>query len=566
MDTGQYYLKDNEGMLAGLRNMLPGNYVIPDQGDPTTNFLKVFALRALPHLRNRFLRADGKFTKRGFRCDGTGVEMVRLRDGIDAFLGKDFSGRRKFIVNLDANPTQVMVSNDGRRTYTDWDHTYFGLLEEQLAEILLGSSIRDEDVKQKLVDDAFTHAREYVGGTLEDWRRIVDNKLIEKLLARSARYVDVARKVENPAEQRLLSGLANEAYTLALRKLDELNVDRADCDTRERIRDFGHRHLGLEELAKVEDRAVELSGNIGSVVSTVNDRVSLEGMKSNFRISPSDPQKWARIRKRLGIAALATPALIGVTAMALYMGRINKIEEMKAAAMYNGKEIVVVDPHYQQVRFPLNDGKDPIMAPPNLQTEEDYIRWAYEVQPGKDGDAMVHGIKQLVLPFAREVKRLKSYSLDKDSFIAGNVLEKKAESAHVDPDLIRAIIGSAEGAGLPVTPPEYIPPMCIKPSNDFYRTYLMDHTVTLHDSATNVEAGARFLYQCVRHNEGKLADTLAEYFNGVYEVQRAMIDSGSQDYSVYRTHLNNLWALQRTDQAIANFLALKGRIAPEEGK
>ncbi|MFH1801961.1 MAG: hypothetical protein ABH864_00755 [archaeon] len=79
----------------------------------------------------------------------------------------------------------------------------------------------------------------------------------------------------------------------------------------------------------------------------------------------------------------------------------------------------------------------------------------------------------------------------------------------------------------------------------------------------SINAGAAYLYQCVRHNDRRLADSVAEYFAGVYDQQRAMIDSGSGDYSVYREFLPDA-ARERSDSTIANYLVLKGTINPRQ--
>ncbi|MFH1801962.1 MAG: hypothetical protein ABH864_00760 [archaeon] len=422
-DEGHYYLRRNGGVLTGLKNIVSGNYIIPSQGNPKDNFFKVFALRAIPYFRNKYLTPSGKVREEAFHQLGTqGSIMSHIRDALGSIANPDFKRRKKFIVNLDANPTQVMVAGDGRRTYTDWDHTYFGLLEEQLAEILLGSGISDESVLEGLVNETFHQVGGEIGGTLEDWRRIVDKKLVEKLLARSARFVDVASGIEDTKEKKELRDLANEAYTLALRKLDGLaekeNVLRRKTshlgglitnedpisglpDAKKSIKRFAESQLGLREVEEIS-KLRHQSGNIGSIVSTVHNRTSLEGMKSDYRISSRDPEIWRKIGVAAGLTGLLAAGLAGVVTIGMRTNSMNKIEEMKIAAKYSGRDMTILDPHYKHVEFEFSDKPGTVALPDHPQTEDDWIRWAYEVSPeNSEGDDFVHNLQY------REIARAK---------------------------------------------------------------------------------------------------------------------------------------------------------------
>lgn len=564
-DEGTHYLENQEGKWARFRNAWPGNYVIPNQGNPVDNFMRVFALRASPHFRNKYLKKDGKFDQGGFhRLGSEGSLMSHLREGLDSFVKSDYKERKRFVVNLDANSTQVMVASDGRRTYTDWDHTYFGLLEEQLAEILLTSGISDESVLEGLVDGAYEHVKFDVGHNTqqdhEDWKRVVDKKMVEKLLARSARFVDVARKVEGIKEEGELKEFANEAYTLAMRRLDKLGENSRF--TKERIREFAERHLGLEEVEDVEAFRRQ-SGCIGSLISTVHDRTPLEGMRATYKLA-SKPIDWSRVGGITKNTAIAASILGAMAAGFAGINHFNYKEKMETAAKYSGKEIALVDPHYNEIHYKLNSSipGEMVTAPEGLRTERDYLKWAFEMNgTNSQEDTILWMLDRDVVSNAR--KNAVSDSKDVEERSRGlwgkSAIEAAAEGSSVDPDLIRAIVASR--CGMSMDSPECIGPMHVDRTAKYFKNEGCDSDF-LNIDCQNIKAGAGYLYQCVRHNEGRLADTVAEYFTGVYDYQKAQIEADSRDYIDYRRNLP-LSAIGRIDSTIANYLVLKGVVASE---
>ncbi len=549
-DEGEFYLKTGEGILGSLRNRLPGNYIIPTQGDSVDNFLKTFALRSNPHLRNFALDKKGRVNL-GRSSGSERADLTALRDGLSSLVSGDYDRRRKFIVNLDANSTQVIVTPDGRRIYSDWDFTYFGLVEEQLVELLLTSGIEDERQISRLVKVAHDHLmsvnpvadpeRDYL-----EFSRVVDKKIVEKLLGRAARFKDVSRKVEDGLEKRVLDDYANKAYTLALRKLDELaetgtsNIEYAG----QKIREFNEKYLHLK-IVEGTHGVGECDDTIGSIVSTVSDRTPLEGMKSSYRIS-GEPVNWGRFFGRLKTVAWATPVLGAITLGAVWGSHMGRVEEMKNAALYSGKEISFVDGRTNE---PVLVTKDCKIEMPQGKSVRDLVSWAYEIPANSDRrDLMLDLFERMHLEpapgFIESTDNLVHYDQ-----LEGYV-QSAAERSQVDPDMIRAIMYSRGNMGAI----GFEGPMKLKMTRYFRdRGY---EGADLRLPHHNISAGADYLNQCIRHNRGSLADSFAEYFGGVYNVQRAMIESGSRDYAEYRGQLDSS-VIQLTDSAIANYIYFK---------
>lgn len=571
-DEGSYYLRANEGFMGGVRNTFwRGNYIIPDQGDPVDNFLRVFALRASPHLRNTLLDSKGRVRKWADKLNHGSHAYSRLSDGLWNLVKPDFNKRRKYIVNLDANTSQVLITPDGRRVYTDWDHTYFGLVEEQLAELLLTSTIKDQRVIDGLIHKAYkdlSELAEFVPhGSESDFMRITHKKLVEKLLGRAARFRDVAHGVEDGQEQRTLENLANQAYTLSLRYLDRLEGDagklkgKASGGTlwtrpyaerisfaKETIKEFNRRqNLGLEEVVETHGFG-EDTETIGSIVSSVHNRVGLETMKSDYRL-PFKPFDWERFWKNTKYVGIAAAIAFGAVFTGVKMRHFDTMRELEAASKYSGKEIVMVDPHADEAMTLYRVGDAEVHIPAGV-TLDSLLRSAYEIGNAKDNQFLVEFL-QRELEFARnDVKRLEE---DGMKCYEASVIEI-ARDSHTDPDLIRAIILTSGTNPLP--PSGMKGPMEIPANCDYLRLRGYD-PMDLTIPHVHIRVGTDYLRQCVAHNEGSLVDSLAEYYVGVYDLQRAMIKAKSQNYGDYRKELPS-WAITRIDHSVGHYLDLKG--------
>ncbi len=341
---GERELKKNNGLLDWFRNFLPGNYVVEEQ-DPTDCFFKSFVVRAVPYLRERLVDKKGNLRRKRLQSKLFGKsefsderELARL---FDRDFSRSYRKRNLHIVNKDSHTGNVLVRSDGSRVYCDFEHSYFDILEEQIAELVLTSGITDDSVIKSLAGRVYDRYSGEINVDKEEFLENLDRRMVEKYLTRAVRFLDFAKKSDGD-ERRTLEEQANSFYTFGLDKASSIGL----FQFAQAVEKFSKKRLGLVRVSNTPD----LESTVTSLVSDVSS--------NTFNYTPYKKPVSSRNIRDFAKRALITGAVAtGGLAAIVGLAKIGHQDEIKVDYLKNFMQPQVLQRlSNNSAGVPINDG------------------------------------------------------------------------------------------------------------------------------------------------------------------------------------------------------------------
>ena len=526
-ENGNYVLKKNYKTLDIFRNFLDGNYVI-EETDNTSHFIHSFALGNVPFLAETIRDKKGRISRSKLRKNKV------LRDLEQAF-DQDFESlyrrRNRHMVNKDSHTGNVLVEIDNEnpdakenRVYCDFEHTYWDIIEDPVAEMILTSGINDRRVIRELVDKVYERYEGEINVSKEGFWDTFQRRLIEKTLKKSTRCLKTSTTASCKKDRDNLVHEASAYYSSAVKMMDDLGLE----DSAKAVRAFNEEYLKLKEVTE----APNWESTLASLVSNVSPR---EVKWRDYR-KPLESKEVLSFAKKAAITSAAAGVSLGLIGL-ISGNRLpeqERVDHMKLIYMSHANEAVSSIPEMNVRASPFDDAQEVLRT--IFATDDD------------------EGVKKVINQYKPStVPRKKSGSLSNLDFW----LSRRGEA--VDHDLVKAIyiVGKKKNHVInhKKERDNIYGNMLWSVSNPFFRD-MTDRTAPT--DSVDVGVAVRYLATLTRYHEGNFTHTVSDYVCGrsMYE---AMAEAGSKDYWDYRKHLD-AYDRRVCDDIIVNYLALKGAL------
>ncbi len=531
-EKGDYFLRKNYSWTDFVRNFLPGNYIVDSQ-DAMTQFLNGFALRAVPGLQQKVTK-KGKLSKGGLRQEPL---LENLRKAFNSEFNSFYRERSKHIVNTDTHTGNILVDSiHGDTVHCDFEHTYFDLLEDPIAELVLTSGIQDREVIKDLVDNAFEKYKAEINVSKEQFYATFQRRLIEKTLTRATRFLDLSQRFSGK-DRKNLEDQANMFYSQALRSMKELDLKQ----TASAVEAYNEKYLKLKRTSMRSN----VDGTLASLVSGVTSPKTRDAPITR----PKEARRAFRFAYRTAIiTACASAAIFGLRNCKNLTVESEPISWLQQID-YTDNQLNIVMPTVDMYKQVPDSALTKVDL--NQMDPRQIARKVFQT----DDNALIDSLIRAYAP--SDPKSLRKSRIE---WIFDQVERRRSSDA----DLLRAIHYASKEMYKDkqgVKPGAFGTMLWPAKNNIYLRERIRLGEAQHQDNhGLDVHIAGRIMLDNMKAsiNDGKvrIATAVAGYVSGLYNLGEAQIDAGSRSYGEFRRKMDPD-DREATDRILIGYLALK---------